>query len=186
MTSEIFVIGIAMLSRKRWWLLWKSARKRNGLPITRERANIDEVRILFQSMATLLEPDALVTIDRQEDDDEDLLDILFAIMQKRSLKSCYTRRDVLPGAKALPSSLSRRLYGWIALDDMSALLALSMDLHGRLLDISSKKTSCVLQGLLGSFSGFSCGNKHIFWEDFADTIYQSFVRCHHPTNFIPY
>ncbi|KAF2680444.1 hypothetical protein K458DRAFT_311662 [Lentithecium fluviatile CBS 122367] len=174
MTSDVFLIGIAMLSRKRWWLLWKRYPVRNGLPVTRERGPMDEVRILFQSMAKLPGTEMQVLTSRQVEDNEDLLDVLVAIMQKRPDRATFTRRDLLPIAEALPSSSSRRLHRKIDLDDLRALLTLVMDLYGIFLDHSPKITSRILESLSRSFSNFPSDSEDIEWGKFNTANIQSF------------
>ncbi|KAF2680573.1 hypothetical protein K458DRAFT_311368 [Lentithecium fluviatile CBS 122367] len=174
MTINVFLIGLGMLSTKIWWLLWRKPSLRNGSPVTRKRRPVDDVRMLFQSVAESPESELDGLPSRQEDDDEDLLDVLVTIMQKRPGRAKYTRADMVPVAEQLPSSCSRRLHGKIHLNELRALLALAMDLCGALIDPSPGKMPRALQSLIRSFAPSSCDSEAIGWEPFHTTIIQSF------------
>jgi hypothetical protein len=77
----------------------------------KDRKSADDVQILFQSIATGSQQPLHDPRQRSEDDDEDLIDVLFklgeTINERRSPKFAFRRRNVLPAAALLPSSHSR-------------------------------------------------------------------------------
>jgi hypothetical protein len=72
--------------------------------------------------------DSPTSITRSEDDDEDLIDVLFIVMEeirkRRTPKLGFRRREVLSAAALLPSSLSGNLDGAVSVQDLRVLLEL--------------------------------------------------------------
>ncbi len=108
----------------------------------RERTEHDRVRLMFQSLATAvgqfdnvnpsqifggpntdLEKNTPTPETRIDDDDKDLLDVLYATRHRsRNRKIGCKRASFRPVALALPSSQSRKLGGFISNEDMQSLL----------------------------------------------------------------
>lgn len=100
MTCGSFLRGIYMLSKNNHRVLsHQISRWQGGEPVTRAREPADDTRILFQSIATGNPRTFQNPGHRSEDDDEDLIDVLFrlgeTIRERRSPKYGFKRKDVM-------------------------------------------------------------------------------------------
>ena len=179
MTCEVFLLGIAMLSRTNWSIFWKVHGSVNGEPVTRERKPVDDIRVLFQSMAIGASNDVQNPGKCGADDDEDLLDVLVASMGRRATREntmvTYMRQDFLGVAAALPSSFSRSIHKVVKLEELRLLLELVVVLSTRFMDESGGSTPGALECLMESFSRHTYDHKDIGWEPFRAVVLHSFV-----------
>lgn len=179
MSCDVFLIGIALLSRMRHGILWKDHGFCGQEPVTRERRPVDDIRLLFQSMASG-NLHHLRNVDQSSaDDDEDLLDVLVAIVgttfQFRSSKWSYMRRNLLHIAAALPSSYSRDLQVSISLQDLNSLaelvVALGTRFVGAMLPSDPAVANCLTKGFCRQLN---CDGD-VDWETFRNTVLGSLV-----------
>jgi hypothetical protein len=162
-------------------VLWHDYGSLGGVPCTRQRKAVDDVRLLFQSMVKGREEDEKCNEQRSEDDDEDLLDALFVIMHKihedRSPKLGTTRASVVQAAAALPSSCSRSLEERVEVRDVRRLLELVVALlDSRLVGTGVRSDSSVVDCMMSAFFSTGSDNRGVGWEDFRDVVLGSFVK----------
>ena len=182
MTCGTFLRGIYMLSKNCHRVLpHEVSRWQGGEPVTRERGPADDVRILFQSMATGDSRTFQNPGLRSEDDDEDLIDVLFrlgeTIRQRRSPKYGFKRKDVVPAASRLPSSCSRSLGGSVSVNDLEILFDLIVSLFNRLSGAAGRPLNqAVVRCIIEGFRQSSGDTASVDWPKFRDTILSSVVR----------
>ena len=173
--------GIYMLSKKNHRILsHEVSRWQGGEPVTRERSPADDVRILFQSMATGNSRTFQNPGRRSEDDDEDLIDVLFnlgeTIRQRRSPKYGFKRKDVVPAASRLPSSYSRNLGGSVSVRNLEVLFDLIVSLFNRLSGAAGRPLNqAVVRCIIEGFRQSSGDTASVDWPTFRDTILFSVV-----------
>jgi hypothetical protein len=180
MTCGTLLRGIYMMSRMKNRVLGREG-VLSAEPRTRKRTPTDDIRLLFQSMASDDSQHLTTPIQRSEDDDEDLVDVLFIVMEeirrRRTPKLAFRRREVLPAAALLPSSLSRNLGGTVSVQDLRMLLELvARLLKTRLMGTMSLSSSAAAECILGGFLHQSQDTTCILWDTFRDVILESFVR----------
>lgn len=178
MTCGTFLRDIYMLSRMKNSVLGRTLGSIK--PRTRSRKPVDDVRLLFQSMADRPVRGITQFEQRSEDDNEDLLDVLFTnmdkIQRKRNLKVRITRASVQPAASALLSSCLRDLQGTVKLGDKQCLFELVVAFLGtRFLGVTMPLDSIALDHMMSSFSSELHQAKGIGREDFRNVILGSFV-----------
>jgi hypothetical protein len=192
LTYGTFIRGINKISGMKSNLHWRDGLYPGSQPRTRYRKPVDSVRLLFQSMAWKSEQ-YMETTDHQrsEEDDEDLLDVLYMIMaritRKRNPKLRIRRSYVVEAAAELPSSCSRDLRGKVRLGDTRCVFELvTMLLKTRLLGTAMAFSSTAIDCMMSSFSSKSHQEEGIGWEDFRNVILGSFVShkrtCDHFTD----
>ena len=182
MTCGTFLRGVYMLSKNNHRVLsYEVSRWQGGEPVTRERGPADDVRILFQSMATGTLRTSQNSCLRSEDDDEDLVDVLFrlgeTIRERRSPKYGFKRKDVVPAASRLPSSYSRSLGGSVSVRDLEILFDLIVSLFNRLSRASGRSLNQAVVGcIIEGFRQSSGDTASVDWPTFRDTVLSSVVR----------
>jgi len=182
MTSGTFLRGIYMLSKNNHRVLsHEVSRWQGGEPVTRERGPVDDVRILFRSMATGNSRTFRNPGLRSEDDDEDLIDVLFRlgekIRQRRPPKYGFMRKDVVPAASRLPSSYSRNLEGSVSVHDLENLFDLIVSLFNRLFGTAGRPLNQAVVGcIIKGFRRSSGDMASVDWPAFRDTVLSSVVR----------
>lgn len=154
MTCGTFLRGIYMMSRCPSSVLWRDYGLIGGVPRTRQRGPVDDVRLLFRSMAGRI---GGIDSQRTEEDDEDLLDVLFFVMhrvqEERSLKYSSRRETVKMAASALPSSYSRNLRGKVEPEDLRNMFKLVVALlNCRLLGMTTPPGQSVIDRMMSAFS----------------------------------
>jgi hypothetical protein len=180
MTYGTFIRGINKLSDMKHNLRWRDGPYPGAVPRTRYSKPVDSVRLLFQSMAGKSEQYMETTQPRSEEDDEDLLDVLYMIMaritRKRNPKLRIRRSYVVGAAAALPSSCSRDLQGLVELGDIQCLFELVVSLlKSRPLGTTMPLESTTIDCIMSNFSHRSHQEDGIGWEDFRNVILGSFV-----------
>jgi len=167
----------------------------------RQRTEHDRVRLMFQSLATGvgqvdnaklsqifggpntdLEKNTPTPETRTDDDDRDLLDVLYATRRRsRNRKIGCKRTSFRPVALALPSSQSRRLGGFISNEDMQSLLLFLIPLslgpytaQPSLLESLHKEAQ---DSAICLFKAFHTGKdtERISWRNFEDAVSESMV-----------
>ncbi|KAH4236902.1 hypothetical protein HBH69_094720 [Parastagonospora nodorum] len=173
MTCDIFLRSIYMMSRTALSVLWRDYGSIGGVPQTRQRRPVDDVRLLFQSMAS--EKDEEDDAARTEDDDEDLLDVLFFVMhrvqEERSPKCSSKRESVKKAASALPSSCSRNLGGTVERGDLRSMLELIIVLlNSRVLGTMAPPNKNVIGCMMNAFMPASSEHLGSEWETFRNVV----------------
>ena len=181
MTCGTFLRGIYMLSKNNHRVLSHEVfRWQGGEPVTRERGLADDVRILFQSMATGNSHTFQNPGHRSEDDDEDLIDVLFrlgeTIRERRSPKYGFKRKDVVAAASQFPSSYSRSLGGSVSVRDLEILFDLIVSLFNRLSGAAGRPLNqAVVRCIIEGFRHNSEDMASVDWPTFRDTVLSSVV-----------
>ncbi|KAH6865722.1 hypothetical protein BKA58DRAFT_461692 [Alternaria rosae] len=179
MTCGSFLRGIYMLSKNNHRVLSHQVSRWQGdEPVTRAREPADDTRILFQSIATGNPRTFQNPGHRSEDDDEDLIDVLFrlgeTIRERRSPKHGFKRKDVISAAPLLPSSYSRSLEGSVSVRDLEVLLDLIVSLISRLFGVAEQPVNqAVVQCIIEGFRQNSRDMTSVEWPTFRDTILSS-------------
>jgi hypothetical protein len=181
MTCGTLLRGIYMMSRMKNRIIWRDYGILREEPPTRKRTRIDDVRLLFQSMASNTSSNATHPTQRSEDDDEDLNDVLFIVMEvirkRRFPRIAFRRHEVLPAAALLPSSLSRSLDGKVSVQDLLVLFELVVGLlKTRIMGTMSVSSSAATECIIGGFFHQPQDASGITWDNFRDVILESFVR----------
>jgi hypothetical protein len=181
MTCGTFLRGIYMMSRMKNRLLWRQCGILGGEPASRERVPIDDIRIFFQSVASDSSQSLTLPTERSETDDEDLIDVLFILMDeirgRQTPKFALRRRDVLPAVARLPSSLSANIDGAVKVNDLRLLLEpIATLLDTKLLGTMALSTSTAVDCIIGSFLHESPDSTFIRWDTFREVVLESFVR----------
>jgi 3'-phosphoadenosine 5'-phosphosulfate sulfotransferase (PAPS reductase)/FAD synthetase len=180
LTCAIFLRGIYMMSRMKQRLFWRDTGTLGGEPCTRKRQPSDDVRLHFQSMANNELRNMPPPTQRSEVDDEDLIDVLFTILdgirERRNPKLATRRRDVLSAAATLPSSLSRNLEGTINEADLRLLLQLIVRLlNTRCLNTMPLSALDTTECITESFFRGLPRSEGVRWDTFRDTVLESLV-----------
>jgi hypothetical protein len=181
LTLNSFLRGVFMTSRMKDLSFWSNYGIAGNEPVTRQRTATDDVRLLFQSIASNNTEALRNPSGRSSDDDEDLLDVLFVVMYDMhysySPKRLIRRRDLLQVAATLPSSCSKNLQGSIRQRDLRALLELVFALlNTRLLAVSPPVHSVAIDHIMRSFSNKLGEDVDVGWETFRDVVLKSLVR----------
>jgi hypothetical protein len=181
MTHGTFIRGINKISGMKHNLRWRDRVLPGEVLRYRPRSPVDDVRLLFQSMATTTEQCVGTSYhQRSEEDDEDLLDVLYRIMaritRKRNPKLRIRRSYVVDAAAALPSSCSRDLQGSVEFEDIRQLFELAVKLpKTRLLGKNMPLASTTIDCMMSNFSTKSHQEEGIGWEDFRNVLFGSSV-----------
>ena len=181
MTCGVFLRAVALLSRTRYRVLWRDYGFMGEAAVTRQRRAADDVRILFQSVASGDLHHLGSQDQRSVEDDEDLLDALVMVLEntierQQIAEISYNRESVLQTAAALPCSLPRNLSGFVALGDLRSIFDLIASLSTIFVGPMPSHTSSAVDCSMQSFSLRSDGAAHIDWENFCDVLLSAFVR----------
>lgn len=179
LTQGTFLRGIYMISRMKNRVLWKDYGYVGGERPTRLRLPVDDVRLLFQSLASKSALPTQHKIERNNEDDEDLLDVLFVAIRRvgsqRNPKWGFKRRSVIRAAARLPSSRSRDMQGTISYEDLRCLLELVVAMSStRIIGLMPPPPATVIDHMLASF--FPNDQKiSVNWAVFSDVVLGTFV-----------